>query len=76
MKALSTCSIVIAVLSLSVRASAQTAAPTKESTTLDLTSTIPGRELELRFIGKRGASDVVGRAMRTTGDTIFVGTPA
>jgi hypothetical protein len=76
MRALSACSVVIAVLSLSVSASAQTAAPTKESTTLDLTSTIPGRELELRFVGKRGASDVIGGPMRTTGDTIFVRTPA
>lgn len=68
--------ILIGFASLPGRLSAQTGGPVKELTTLELSSTIPGRELEIRFVGSSGASSLVGGPMRTAGDTIFVRTPA
>ncbi len=70
------CMIVIAIAFPARRAVAQGTAAIKGPMTLELASTVPGREVELRFTGRRGASTIVGGPMRTNGDTVFVQTPA
>lgn len=59
--------ILIGFASLPGRLSAQSGGPVKELTTVELSSTIPGRELEIRFVGSSGASSLVGGPMRTAG---------